>query len=164
MLELTRNYLDNPYADVYVYFSSSRFAFDTPPNDTLIAGYHGHSLSEWLREKLIEKGYRVMAPEPGKAGWTFLYVNCRYQWVVICENLIKHDATEWKITVNSKAKDANGKNGVPPDECLAFLKSIKQALDDDPAIYAIEWNRAVLNEESARTEPAKTVSEFDDVT
>jgi len=82
----------------------------------------------------------------------------------MCENLIKHHTSEWKITVNSTAKDTNGQGGVAPDECLAFLKSIKEALDDDPEIYAIEWNRAVLNEQNARTELPSRLSEFDDVT
>lgn len=146
MLELTPNYLENPYADVFVYFSSSLFDSDSPSSNPLISGYHGQSLSQWLRKKLTTHGYTVLEAAPNSASWTFVYVNCQYRWDILCENIIRHHTNEWKITINSTTKDAQGAGGTPPEECLEFLKSIKVILESEPDIHSIEWNRAILNQ------------------
>ena len=163
MLELTPNFLENPFADVYVYFSSRRFDSDPASSNPLIPGYHGESLCHWLRQQLAAQGYTVLDARPNRASWTFMYVNCHYRWDVYCENIIRHNTTEWKITINSNEKAADGAGRVPPDQCLAFLTAIKKALDDNPDIYAIEWNRALLNKQENETERSRTSPDVEGV-
>lgn len=146
MLDLAPTYIENPFADVYVYFSSDEFKLDDPvENPNGIEGYQGCNVSNWLHSELGKLGFTVLEPSQSFIGWSFVYVNCQYRWEISAESLVQDTTGEWKLTINSCHKDSNGIGGICPTECMDFLLAIKNILENNAGIKCIDWNRAALN-------------------